>query len=79
MGDDSSDQYSTLPEPAFGRSPFPPIADYAFLSDCEVNCLVAPSAWQWARDGNMPVPVVKTATAGSGRCAASSSTSCRAS
>jgi GH15 family glucan-1,4-alpha-glucosidase len=24
-------------------SPFPPIADYAFLSDCEVNCLVAPS------------------------------------
>src|SRR5258706_11733268 len=21
----------------------PPIADYAFLSDCEVNCLVAPS------------------------------------
>ena len=22
---------------------FPPIADYAFLSDCEVNCLVAPS------------------------------------
>src|ERR671936_2951573 len=26
-----------------GRSPFPPIADYAFLSDCEVNCLIAPS------------------------------------
>lgn len=26
-----------------GPSPFPPIADYAFLSDCEVNCLVAPS------------------------------------
>ena len=24
-------------------SAFPPIADYAFLSDCEVNCLVAPS------------------------------------
>ena len=24
-------------------SPFPPIADYAFLSDCEVNALVAPS------------------------------------
>jgi GH15 family glucan-1,4-alpha-glucosidase len=24
-------------------SPFPPIADYAFLSDCEVNCLIAPS------------------------------------
>ena len=26
-----------------GRSPFPPIAEYAFLSDCEVNALVAPS------------------------------------
>jgi len=26
-----------------GRSPFPPIADYAFLSDCEANCLVSPS------------------------------------
>src|SRR4051795_12575885 len=26
-----------------GGSPFPPIADYAFLSDCEVCALVAPS------------------------------------
>ncbi len=26
-----------------GQTPFPPIADYAFLSDCEVNALVAPS------------------------------------
>ena len=26
-----------------GVSPFPPIADYAFLSDCEVTALVAPS------------------------------------
>jgi GH15 family glucan-1,4-alpha-glucosidase len=26
-----------------GASPFPPIADYAFLSDCETCCLVAPS------------------------------------
>ena len=25
------------------RSPYPPIAEYAFLSDCEVNALVAPS------------------------------------
>src|ERR1700687_6359420 len=24
-------------------SAFPPVADYAFLSDCEVNCLIAPS------------------------------------
>ncbi len=27
----------------FGASPFPPIADYAFLSDCETCALVAPS------------------------------------
>src|SRR6185437_16671720 len=26
-----------------GGSPFPPIADYGFLSDCEVSALVAPS------------------------------------
>ena len=27
---------------------FPPIADYAFLSDCEVNCLIAPdSGVEW--------------------------------
>jgi alpha,alpha-trehalase len=26
-----------------GSSPFPPIAEYAFLSDCEACCLVAPS------------------------------------
>jgi alpha,alpha-trehalase len=25
------------------RSAFPPIADYAFLSDCESNCLIAPN------------------------------------
>ena len=34
----SSDQFS----------PYPPIADYAFLSDCEVTALVAPSgAIEW--------------------------------
>jgi GH15 family glucan-1,4-alpha-glucosidase len=35
----------TEAEPAAAqvRSPFPPIADYAFLSDCEVNALIAPS------------------------------------
>ncbi|HKA95008.1 MAG TPA: trehalase-like domain-containing protein, partial [Streptosporangiaceae bacterium] len=26
-----------------GGSPFPPIADYGFLSDCEVSALVAPT------------------------------------
>jgi hypothetical protein len=31
-----------------GRSAFPPIADYAFLSDCEATALVAPSgAVEW--------------------------------
>src|ERR1700741_3336769 len=25
------------------RSPFPPIADYAFLSDCQTTALIAPS------------------------------------
>src|SRR5690349_15219070 len=25
------------------RSPFPPIADYGFLSDCEASALIAPS------------------------------------
>jgi alpha,alpha-trehalase len=29
--------------PAPGGSPFPPIADYGFLSNCEVSALVAPS------------------------------------
>jgi alpha,alpha-trehalase len=30
------------------RSPFPPIDDYAFLSDCETTCLIAPSgAVEW--------------------------------
>jgi alpha,alpha-trehalase len=29
--------------PTVGGSPFPPIADYGFLSDCEVSALVAPS------------------------------------
>jgi alpha,alpha-trehalase len=49
MDDDAtSGGYSALTAPMFTRSPFPPIADYAFLSDCEVNCLIAPSgAVEW--------------------------------
>ena len=31
------------PDAADGTSPFPSIAEYAFLSDCETNTLVAPS------------------------------------
>lgn len=30
------------------RSPFPPIADYAFLSDCENTCLIsAAGSMEW--------------------------------
>jgi len=32
-----------MPDGYAGRSPFPPIAQYAFLSDCEVFALVAPT------------------------------------
>ena len=32
-----------LTDVPLGSSPFPPIADYAFLSDCETTALVAPS------------------------------------
>ena len=32
-----------IPDVTLGGSPFPPIADYAFLSDCETVALVAPS------------------------------------
>ena len=41
-----SDGAQALPEPAVqsaaAPSPFPPIADYAFLSDCHTGALVAP-------------------------------------
>src|SRR6266849_5765674 len=48
MDDTTSDEYSSMPGPATGRSPFPPISDYAFLSDCETSCLIAPSgAVEW--------------------------------
>ena len=32
-----------VPDPSVGSSPFPPIAEYAFLSDCETCALVAPN------------------------------------
>ena len=31
-----------MPQSAAAPSPFPPIADYAFLSDCHTSALVAP-------------------------------------
>jgi GH15 family glucan-1,4-alpha-glucosidase len=40
----ASKQLGAFVSEAFaGASPFPPIADYGFLSDCHVNALVAPS------------------------------------
>jgi GH15 family glucan-1,4-alpha-glucosidase len=36
-------QVAAAPAPIKIASSFPPIAEYAFLSDCEANCLVAPS------------------------------------
>jgi GH15 family glucan-1,4-alpha-glucosidase len=44
-GDGQEPLAAAMPELAEPRltSTFPPIAEYAFLSDCEVNCLVAPS------------------------------------
>jgi GH15 family glucan-1,4-alpha-glucosidase len=34
--------FSARSDPLFGTSPFPPIAEYGFLSDCETTALVAP-------------------------------------
>ena len=44
---------------AVGASPFPPIADYGFLSDCETTALVAPSgAVEWMCLPRMDSPSV---------------------
>lgn len=41
-------QPSPAPSRTAGRGEFPPIADYAFLSDCETTCLIAPNgAVEW--------------------------------
>jgi GH15 family glucan-1,4-alpha-glucosidase len=49
LGDDhagTGDEAESMP--SRGPSSFPPIADYAFLSDCETSCLIAPSgAVEW--------------------------------
>jgi alpha,alpha-trehalase len=43
-----STEAAWLDAPAFEFSPYPPIAEYGFLSDCEVTALVAPSsAIEW--------------------------------
>ena len=42
-GHEAADGPGGRTHPTLGGSPFPPIADYGFLSDCEVCALVAPS------------------------------------
>ena len=39
---DAADRAPKAPQSAAAPSPFPPIADYAFLSDCHTGALVAP-------------------------------------
>jgi GH15 family glucan-1,4-alpha-glucosidase len=34
---------AAFPSSGTSRNPFPPIADYAFLSDCETTCLISPA------------------------------------
>ena len=49
-------------------SPYAPIADYAFLSDCEVTALVAPSgAVEWMCLPRMDSPERVRRAAGPGR------------
>ena len=49
--------------PTPGGSPFPPIADYGFLSDCEVSALVAPSgSVEWMCLPRMDGPSIFAAT-----------------
>ena len=47
MSEAPPERFASPPQ-SWARSPFPPIADYAFLSDCEAMCLVAPNgAVEW--------------------------------
>src|SRR3989440_6315185 len=58
----AAEKFVALTEQLPGRSPFPPIADYAFLSDCEVTCLSAPSgAVEWMCLPRPDAPSVFTA------------------
>ena len=42
------DEIERQPQSAAAPSPFPPIADYAFLSNCHTGALVAPDgAIEW--------------------------------
>jgi alpha,alpha-trehalase len=58
----AADETDLSSENRFGLSPFPPIAEYAFLSDCETNCLIAPSgAVEWMCVPRPDAPSVFTA------------------
>src|ERR1700733_9894920 len=51
--------FDQLSDPLWEFSPYPPIADYGFLSDCEVTALVAPgSAIEWMCLPRMDSPSV---------------------
>jgi GH15 family glucan-1,4-alpha-glucosidase len=54
-----------------GASPFPPIADYGFLSDCEVSALIAPSGnVEWMCVPRMDSPSIFGAILDRGPCSA---------
>src|SRR5687768_9535305 len=59
MGPDPLMPDRLLPNRPFGSSPFPPIGEYGFLSDCETTALVAPSgAVEWMCLPRMDSPSV---------------------
>ncbi len=48
LGGEKASTHSGGQQPDLSSSSFPPIADYAFLSDCETSCLIAPNgAVEW--------------------------------